>query len=89
MVGYENLENKTVLCKSMKINSDEIALTEFRDNVLYPMTSLTVENRIDPKEVVKRMEKILCKFNKNENKSSSCSIQGGKRRKTRKNTYYK
>jgi hypothetical protein len=61
--------------------SNEIkALCEFRDEVLYPMTSLDVENRIDPDEVLKRMKIVLCIIKNN----SSCSIQGGKRKITHK-----
>jgi hypothetical protein len=84
-MGYDiiKMKKKSVVCKSLKLNSDEkIALREFRDNILYPMTSLTIENRIDPNEVLKRMNKVLCKLNKNTN--SSCTIQGGKRKKTLK-----
>lgn len=94
-----------------ELSNDNKALCEFRDNILYPMISRNVENRIDPNEVVKRMNKILCKYYKNVhnctnmnskkeidsnkvikrkdkvscvNNKGSCSIQGGKRRKTQK-----
>ena len=68
-------------CRGVRSNTIE-AVCEFRDNILYPMTSLTVENRIDPKEVVKRMKKILCKLNiklntNKNNKNNTCTILGG------------